>query len=460
MAGGSTCADTELKRFLESLVCFVYGQSDELGTVLVEFCRDPGMSDVDFAKLNDPISERLQRQLAAVLMPALPKQMGEALAAQHKPGVYGMILLRAVCAHHYGPLAVKAKLLTAANLCYNEVVPVTQKCDLRERLNAHLRALQYLNGAGQKLGDAMKGVGLFKLVSQLNLQPEIEAARNIHERKDLVWESKDLLELLDKRANEWLLLPSSGKHVAAAAAAGNSSGHVANCHKWMNGDCPKPDCIFKHDPLIKGRSDLIPTCNLIRQKGACDRPACTFNHPKQSAKAARKLAAQLAQQSALVASSPANAPTATQTQEVSELKAMIVGLVQQQHLAAAAIATLSGTPHKSAVPSEHLSSVAAVSTLIHPVSQPASLLNKTNRSLSDPSTVQPPPPVRPRMARIRSKVKAYKAKVKATQQASLKSTLTACLTNDRYSHAHRWSGPHAQQSVCLESRTYIPYLRS
>ena len=205
LAGGNTCADTELKRFLESLVCFVYGQSDELGTVLVEFCRDPGMSDVDFAKLNDPISERLQRQLAAVLMPALPKQMGEALAAQHKPGVYGMILLRAVCAHHYGPLAVKAKLLTAANLCYNEVVPVTQKCDLRERLNAHLRALQYLDDAGQKLGDAMKGVGLFKLVSQLNLQPEIEAARNIHERKDLVWESKDLLELLDKRANEWLL---------------------------------------------------------------------------------------------------------------------------------------------------------------------------------------------------------------------------------------------------------------
>ena len=97
----------------------------------------------------------------------------------------------------------------------------------------------------------------------------------------------------------------------------------------MNGDCSKLDCIFKHDPLIKGRSDLIPTCNLIRQKGACDRPACTFNHPKQSAKAARKLAAQLAQQSALVASSPANAPTVTQTQEVSELKAMILGLVQQ-----------------------------------------------------------------------------------------------------------------------------------
>ena len=379
------------------------------------------MSDTDFDLLNAQVSERLQRQLAVALMPALPTQMGQALSAKLKPGVYGMVLLRAVCAHHYGPIAIKAKLLTAANLCYNEVVPVTQKCDLRERLNAHLRALQYLEDAKQKLGDAMTGVGLHKLVSQLQLQPEIDAARNIHERNSLVWESKDLLELLEKRANEWLLLPPSGKHVAAAAAAaaaGKSSGHVANCHLWMLGECAKGgDCIFKHDPAVKGRSDLIPTCNLIRQKGACDRPACTFNHPKQSAKAARKLAAQLAQQSALVASSPANAPTATQTQEVSELKAMIVGLVQQQHLAAAAIATLSGTPHKSAVPSEHLSSVAAVSTLIHPVSQPASLLNKTNRSLSDPSTVQPPPPVRPRMARTRPKVKAkvqaYKAKVKA-----------------------------------------------
>ena len=356
LAGGNTCADTELKRFMESLVCFVYGQSDELGAALVEFCKDPGMSDVDFDKLNAQIPERLQRQLAAVLMPALPKQMGEALAAKHPPGVYGMILLRDVCAHHYGPLAVKAKLLAAANLCYNEVAPVTQKCDLRERLNAHLRALQYLEDAGQKLGDAMTGVGLLKLVSQLNLLPEIEAARNIHERKALVWESKDLLELLDKRANEWLLLPSSGKHVAAAA--GHSTGHVANCHKWMNGDCTKLDCIFKHDPLIKGRSDLIPTCNLIKQKGSCDRPACTFNHPKQSAKAARKLAAQIAQQAALVATgSPVNAQTPAQTNEVSELKAMIIGLVQQgaEHKAlitasATAMANLSGAPSKSTVP--------------------------------------------------------------------------------------------------------------
>ena len=204
--GGHTTPESELKRFMESLLCFVYGQSDELGAVLRQFFLDPGMSDTDFNVLNDQVSERLQRQLAVALMPALPTQMSQALSARLKPGVYGMVLLRAVCAHHYGPIAIKAKLLTAANLCYNDVVPVTQKCDLhvRERLNAHLRALQYLEEANQKLGDAMTGVGLLKLVSQLQLQPEIDATRNIHERNSLVWESKDLLELLDKRANEWL----------------------------------------------------------------------------------------------------------------------------------------------------------------------------------------------------------------------------------------------------------------
>ena len=103
-------------------------------------------------------------------------------------------------------------------------------------------------------------------------------------------------------------------------------------------------------------------------------------------------------------------------------------------------APLTGLLSKSAVPVTHLSSehisAAPLTALLSksavpvPVSQPASLLNKTNRSLSDPPTVQPPPSVRPRMARIRSQVKAYKAKVKATQQASLKSTLTACLLID------------------------------
>ena len=96
-------------------------------------------------------------------MPALPTQMGEALSAKLKPGVYGMVLLRAVCAVLSAlittvQIAIKAKLLTATNLCSNDVVPVTQKYDLREHLNTHLRAIQYLEDAGQKLGDAMQGV--------------------------------------------------------------------------------------------------------------------------------------------------------------------------------------------------------------------------------------------------------------------------------------------------------------
>ena len=341
LKGTNTCSASELKRFLESLLCFIYGQSDELGAILCQFCLDPGMGDVAFNMLQAKVSERLQRQLAAVIMPALPKQMGEAMSAQHQPGVYGMVLLRAVCAHHYGPHAIKAKLLAAANLCYNEVVPVTQKCDLREHLDAHLRGLQFLEDAGQALGDAMKMVGLHKLVSELKLLPEIEAARNIHERTSSVWECKDLLVLLDKRANEWLLLdPSPAQHVAAAA------GHIANCHLWMKGDCPTPDCIFKHDPMYKGRSDLIPNCSVLKQKGFCDRPACTFNHPKQSAKAARQLATKLAQQAALVANgSPVPAPIVpapnpVPNSEISELKAMIASLVQQGAQQTALIAAI------------------------------------------------------------------------------------------------------------------------
>ena len=91
------------------------------------------MGDVAFSLLQAKVSERLQRQLAAVIMPALPKQMGEAMSAQHQPGVYGMVLLRAVCAHHYGPHAIKAKLLAAANLCYNEVNKVHSKRHLLQQ---------------------------------------------------------------------------------------------------------------------------------------------------------------------------------------------------------------------------------------------------------------------------------------------------------------------------------------
>ena len=43
--GGHTILESELKRFMESLLIFVYGQSDELGAVLRQFCLDPGMSD-------------------------------------------------------------------------------------------------------------------------------------------------------------------------------------------------------------------------------------------------------------------------------------------------------------------------------------------------------------------------------------------------------------------------------
>ena len=40
--GGHTILESELKRFMESLLIFVYGQSDELGAILRKFCLDPG----------------------------------------------------------------------------------------------------------------------------------------------------------------------------------------------------------------------------------------------------------------------------------------------------------------------------------------------------------------------------------------------------------------------------------
>ena len=91
LKGTNTCSASELKRFLESLLCFIYGQSDELGAILCQFCLDPGMGDVAFNMLQAKVSERLQRQLAAVIMPALPKQMGEVISAQHQPG--GVVIL-------------------------------------------------------------------------------------------------------------------------------------------------------------------------------------------------------------------------------------------------------------------------------------------------------------------------------------------------------------------------------
>ena len=86
--GSHTILESEVKRFMESLLIFVYGQSDELGAILCKFCKDPGMNDTDFDLLNAQVSERLQRQLAAALMPALPTQMGQALSAKLKPGVH------------------------------------------------------------------------------------------------------------------------------------------------------------------------------------------------------------------------------------------------------------------------------------------------------------------------------------------------------------------------------------
>ena len=83
----------------------MYGQSDNLGATLRQFCVNPGMNETEFATLSAQISGRLQLQLAAIVLPSLAKAMGEAITAKHPPGpgAYGLVTLRDVTAHHHGP---------------------------------------------------------------------------------------------------------------------------------------------------------------------------------------------------------------------------------------------------------------------------------------------------------------------------------------------------------------------
>ena len=89
----------------------------------------------------------------------------------------------------------------------------------------------------------------------------------------------------------------------------------------------------------------------------------------------------------------ANGSNYAQTPEVSELKAMILGLVQQ---GAEHKALITGLPLKSSVylPCLIRSSIVVVAPLALPVSQLPSLTAKI-RPQSDPLTVHPPSPARP-----------------------------------------------------------------
>jgi hypothetical protein len=284
--------------------------------------KDPGMNDVDYKVIHDQISEWLQRQLAATILSSIPSAMAK-LILSSLPDTFtadGLDILRAICRPHYGATALKVKIEQATDLCFTNVPSVTHRNQLQLALNAHLQSLEFLKKHGQAFGEDMAIRGLMILVQHLPLATEIEAARNILENADKTWTLPDLTKILQKRATEWLLLPTI-KDVAAASGHRNTQRYtLPTCHKWLaNGCCTRPNCSFEHTPEHKGRSDLLPFCPHLDDKGKCTRQNCMFKHSPNAT-----LQKAPAQELAATATQPTQP-----TSELDELKAMILALVKE-----------------------------------------------------------------------------------------------------------------------------------
>jgi len=79
-----TCSDTELNRYLDTLLCHVHGQSETLGPLLEQFCNDPGMNDNDFEALQLQIPAWHHRQLASIVTQSLPPNVSRVLTAKRR----------------------------------------------------------------------------------------------------------------------------------------------------------------------------------------------------------------------------------------------------------------------------------------------------------------------------------------------------------------------------------------
>ena len=80
--------------------------------------------------------------------------------------------------------------------------------------------------------------GLNTLVQPLMLAPELQAAANVVENSGRLWTSKDLIAILQRKGEEWLMLPAYTE--VAALAGGGVLRHMATCHNWMtHGRCTK-----------------------------------------------------------------------------------------------------------------------------------------------------------------------------------------------------------------------------
>ena len=232
--GPHNCTQPELLRWLTALLCFIEAQCYALGIHVREFCTDPGMSTKDFLQLQAKISPWQHRQLAAVIVSSIPAAMAQHLASMIPDGLLaadGLVILRAVCSPHYGPIALKAQILAATELCLHKIPKLRNKNELQPALFKHLQGLALLDKNKQNFGSAMKISGLYALVQPLLLGPELQAAADVVENAGETWTPEHVIKILHKRASEWALL-SPPKEVAATS---RDRHHTTQCHIKMAG---------------------------------------------------------------------------------------------------------------------------------------------------------------------------------------------------------------------------------
>jgi hypothetical protein len=174
--------------------------------------------------------------------------------------------------------------------------------------------------------------GLMTLVRPLKLADEIKVATDCLEGAGGTFTSANLITLIQKRASEGLMIPSTAKETAAAAASAGFRapyGHHTQCHHWLaKGSCSRgPTCTWAHDPAFKGRTDLVPNCPRQAAEGKCSSNNCFNKHPTPSG------AANLPVTLPVTLSSTERAAAAvldTHAHEMAEIKKMLYEIIKVQ----------------------------------------------------------------------------------------------------------------------------------
>ena len=334
MVGTHICTKQELLRWLMALLFFIEAQSDTLGPILRAFCLDPGMPQIAYLALHAQIPSWEQRQLAATIISSIPSAMFILVSASlpNMIAADGLDILLAICKPHYGAIAVKAQIQTATDLCLHHIPVLTHLSQLQLALNNHLQGLALLKQHGEQFGDAMIRAGLMTLVRPLKLADEIKVATDCLEGAGGTFTSANLITLIQKRASEGLMIPSTAKETAAAAASAGFRapyGHHTQCHSWMaKSICPRGQtCSWTHDPAFKGRTDLVPNCPRQAAEGKCSSNNCFYKHPTPSC------AANLPVTLPVTLSSTERAAAAvldTHAYEMAEIKKMLYEIIKVQ----------------------------------------------------------------------------------------------------------------------------------